>query len=183
MEGPALCRPKSVRDRCTINLYIGIPLLIIVAILQSSLLPRVPVFGLVPNLMLLTIVAWSFQRGPNEGLVWGLIGGLAIDLASGALVGISPLPLMVAALVAGIGSARIFSGNVVLPALVALLAIVLYQAIWLIVLGLVGQPVSWQMAIQIAPPLTLLNLALMPIVYFGISWLARLTPSSRVKLG
>ena len=119
MEGSALCRPKSVRDRCTINLYIGIPLLIIVAIIQSSLLPQVPVFGLVPNLMLLTIVAWSFQRGPNEGIVWGLIGGLAIDLASGALVGISPLPLMVAALVAGIGRTRIFSGNVVLPALVA----------------------------------------------------------------
>jgi rod shape-determining protein MreD len=170
--------------RWIINLYIGIPLLIIVAVLQSSILPQIRIFGLVPNLMLLTVVAWSFRRGPNDGIVWGMIGGLMIDLASGAPLGISPLPLMVAALVVGAGRARIFAGNVVLPVIVSLLTLVLYQAMYVILLMLAGKPVSWgEGVLRVAAPLVLLNLALMPVVYVVISWLARLTEGSRVRLG
>jgi rod shape-determining protein MreD len=134
--------------------------------------------------MLLTVVAWSFRRGPNDGMVWGMIGGVMIDLASGAPLGISPLPLMVAALVVGAGRARIFSGNVVLPVIVALMTLALYQAVYIILLMLVGQPVSWgEGVLRVAAPLVLLNLALMPVVYVVISWLARLTEGTRVRLG
>lgn len=107
-----------------------------------------------------------------------------IDLASGAPLGISPLPLMVAALVVGAGRARIFSGNVVLPVIVALMTLALYQAVYIILLMLVGQPVSWgEGVLRVAAPLVLLNLALMPVVYVVISWLARLTEGTRVRLG
>jgi rod shape-determining protein MreD len=134
--------------------------------------------------MLLTVVAWSFRRGPNDGMVWGMIGGVMIDLASGAPLGISPLPLMVAALVVGAGRARIFSGNVVLPVIVALMTLALYQAVYIILLMLVGHPVSWgEGVLRVAAPLVLLNLALMPVVYVVISWLARLTEGTRVRLG
>jgi rod shape-determining protein MreD len=134
--------------------------------------------------MLLTVVAWSFRRGPNDGIVWGMIGGVMIDLASGAPLGISPLPLMVAALVVGAGRARIFSGNVVLPVIVALMTLALYQAVYIILLMLVGHPVSWgEGVLRVAAPLVLLNLALMPVVYVVISWLARLTEGTRVRLG
>ncbi len=134
--------------------------------------------------MLLTVIGWSFQLGPNEGMIWGLIGGLALDLASGAPVGISPLPLMVAALIAGIGRRRVFHSNIVLPALISLFAMVLYQIIYLILLVIVGQPVSWQEGIlHTSLPLTLLNLGLMPIVYLVMLWLARLVQGTRVQLG
>jgi rod shape-determining protein MreD len=170
--------------RWIINLYIGIPLLILVAVLQSSILPQIRIFGLVPNLMLLTVVAWSFRRGPNDGIVWGMIGGLMIDLASGAPLGISPLPLMIAALVVGAGRARIFSGNLVLPVIISLLTLALYQVLYVVLLMLVGQPVSWEEGVlRVAAPLVFLNLVLMPIVYIAISWLARLTEGSRVRLG
>jgi len=134
--------------------------------------------------MLLTVVAWAFQRGPNEGMVWAALGGLAVDLASGAPLGISPPPLMVAALVAGVGRRRVFHGNLVLPALISLFAIALYQMIYLVLLALTGQPPSWRVGIvQIGVPLVLLHLALMPIVYFATGWLVRLTQDPRVRLG
>ena len=129
-------------------------------------------------------MAWSFHRGPNVGMVWGVIGGLVIDLASGAPLGISSLPLIAAAIVAGVGRARIFPGNVVLPAFVSLLAIALYQVIWLISLMIVGQPVTWRVGVlQVAAPLLLLNMVLMPVIYFGMLWLARLMQGARVRLG
>lgn len=134
--------------------------------------------------MLLAVIGWSFQLGPNEGMVWGLIGGLALDLASGAPVGISPLPLMAAALVAGIGHNRIFPGNIVLPALISLFALVLYQGIYLILLMMIGQSMNWQEGIfRTSLPLILLNLGLMPIVYVIMLWLARLVQGTRVQLG
>ncbi len=137
-----------------------------------------------PNLTLLTVVAWSFYRGPNEGMVWGMIGGLLIDLASGAPTGISSLPLMLAALVTGFGRTRIYSGNLILPALISLFAILLYQIIWLLLLAVVGRPVGWRLGvIQVAVPLFLLNMLLMPIVYFVMARLARLVQGSRVSLG
>ncbi len=139
---------------------------------------------MVPNLMLMTVVAWSFRRGPNDGMVWGMIGGLMIDLASGAPLGISPLPLMVAALVVGAGRARIFSGNMVLSVIVALMTLALYQAMYILLLILAGQSVSWEEGVLgVAAPLVLLNLVLMPVVYVVISWIARLTEGTRVRLG
>lgn len=134
--------------------------------------------------MLLTVVAWSFRRGPNDGIVWAMIGGLMIDVASGAPLGISPLPLMVAALVVGAGRARIFSGNLVLPVIVSVLTLALYQAMYVALLMVVGQPISWREGVlRVAAPLVLLNLALMPIVYVAILGLSRLTEGSRVRLG
>jgi hypothetical protein len=87
-------------------------------------------------------------------------------------------------LVVGAGRARIFAGNVVLPVIVSLLTLVLYQAMYVILLMLAGKPVSWgEGVLRVAAPLVLLNLALMPVVYVVISWLARLTEGSRVRLG
>jgi rod shape-determining protein MreD len=166
------------------SLYVGIPLLLSLAFLQSSVLPRIPILTVVPNLTLLTIVAWSFQRGPNEGMVWAMIGGLAIDLATGAPLGISPPPLMVAALVVGIARGSVFRRNILLPALISLLAIGLYQIIHLALFKAVGLSVSWRTGIEEAAiPSTVVHLALMPIVYLSVSWLARLVHGSQIRLG
>lgn len=171
-------------EEWTTNLYAGIPLLIVVAVLQSAVLPQIPVFGLVPNLMLLTVMAWGSRRGPNDGMVWGMIGGLLIDLASGAPLGISSLPLMAAALAVGAARARVFSGNLVLPVIVWLATLVAYQTLYLMLLTIAGQPVSWaEGVVRVGAPLIILNLALMPVVYAGISMFARLLEGSRVRLG
>ena len=166
------------------SLHVGIPLLLSLAFVQSSVLPRIPNPTVVPNLTLLTIAAWSFQRGPNEGMVWAMIGGLAIDLTSGAPLGVSPPPLMVAALIAGMARARVFRRNILLLALISLLAIGLYQIIHLALFKAVGLPVSWRTGIvEVALPSTVVHLALMPAVYLSVSWLTRLVHGSQIRLG
>lgn len=166
------------------SLYLGIPLLILVAVFQSSVLPHISILGLVPNLMLLVVIGWGFQRGPNEGMVWAMIGGLALDLASGSPIGVSPPPLMVAALVAGVGRTQVFQGNVVLLAFITLLALALFQVFYLALLVLAGRELSWRVAIwEVGFPLLLLHLVLMPIVYLCVAWLARLVRGPRVRLG
>ncbi len=134
--------------------------------------------------MLLTVIAWSSRRGPNDGMVWGMLGGLFLDLASGAPLGISSLPLMVSAMVVGVSRTRIFSGNVILPLMVWFMALALYQILYVSLLAVSGRPVSWaQGIVGVAAPMIVLSLVLLPFVYVATSGLARLVEGSRVKLG
>lgn len=139
---------------------------------------------MVPNLTLLSVIAWSFHRGPNEGIIWGLVGGLASDLASGVTLGISPIPLMIAALAAGVGYRRVVRDNLVLPIGITLVAVVLYQTSYLILFTLTSRPIQLPVGIwQIGAPLTVIHMTLMPLFYFGIAWLARLLEGPRLQIG
>src|SRR5512136_1616377 len=100
--------------------YFTIPFLLVVAILQSTAAPRLAMAGARPDLMLTSVVAWSLlaafrareleyagespslTRGINDGVVWGFVGGMFLDLLSGAPLGTSALALMAAALAVGV---------------------------------------------------------------------------------
>lgn len=147
-------------------------------------MPHLTIFGLVPNLALLTVMGWSFHRGPNEGMVWAFLGGLFVDLASGAPLGLSIVPLVAACLVAGYGYYRIYYGNLIVPALFALLALTVYQVSFVILLLLTGQPIDWQIGVLgVGFPLVLLHLVLMPLFYFASAWIVRLVFGPGVRLG
>ena len=92
---------------------------------------------------------------------------------------------MAAALTAGAAYRRIYQANLILPALITLPAVILYQALFIILLVLTGQPVSWHLGIvKVGTPLVLLHFLLMPIFYYSIGWLTQLASSPRkIKLG
>jgi len=71
------------------------------ALLQSVAGRYLTVFGVVPNVVLLMVAAWGFRRGWAGGLLWGIVGGFALDLFSAAPLGTHVLALSVAGFVAG----------------------------------------------------------------------------------
>lgn len=66
--------------------------------MESSLLP---LFTIRPNLTLVVSAAWAAIRG-DEGFIWGLGGGLLLDLQSGAPFGMHVTGLMVGNLFAAL---------------------------------------------------------------------------------
>src|SRR5512143_234247 len=100
------------------SLYATVALLGLLAVVQSSVLTRVDPSTLHPNLMLLAVIAWALQRGSREGLTWGFVGGLALDVVSGVPLGLNALILTAAGYLAGLGEARIFRTNFILPVLI-----------------------------------------------------------------
>ena len=137
-----------------------------------------------PNLVLVAVLAWSFQRGPNEGLVWAWIGGILSDLASGAVVGISALPLMAAALIAGMTHRRVFHGNLLVSAMVALLANLVFQFIYLVLLVLTQPSIQFPGGIlRIAGMLALVHTIAIPLGYLGTFWLVRIVEGPRLQVG
>jgi rod shape-determining protein MreD len=78
-------------------------LLLLAVVLQVTLFANLAYDGVVPNLMLLVVVAAALARGPEFAMTLGFVGGLLIDLAPPAdhVAGRWALALVVAGYLAG----------------------------------------------------------------------------------
>ena len=153
------------------NGYWTFALLIALVVLQTTLAPHVTVLGVHPDLPLIAVTAWSLLRGTEEGMLWALIAGVAMDFLSGAPFGMSTLPLLIVAFGAGLSQRGIFRFDLVIPILVIPVATLVYQATMLAWLKAFGWPVSWVDGLsRIILPSVLINTFLMP----GFYWLLRL---------
>lgn len=155
-------RPGLLLGRSSLAL-LGLALTILA---QATLLSRVRLFGACPNLMLVTTVAVSLLLGMSEGLIWGFVGGLGLDLITGMPLGTSSLALMTACLLTNLGRSRVFSGSLWWPMLMITLATPLYAWIVLLTQQVRGIPVDWVATTElVVGPELLLNAISMALVY------------------
>jgi rod shape-determining protein MreD len=151
-------------------------LLIAIVIIQTTAMPHLTIMGVKPDLMLLMVVSWSLLRGAKEGLIWALIGGIGLDLLSGAPFGISTVALVLLSLLAGRGELSVFRTHIALPLIATLVAALLYDLFFLLLLQMRGASMVWaDSLVKVVLPSTLLNVALSPLVYKALYWLHRKT--------
>lgn len=166
-----------------IKTYAVVALLASVALLQSSVLYRFSLGGARLNLMLLVVVSWSLLRGPREGIVWGFIGGLALDFLSGAPLGSCALALTLTGYVASLGQLTLYRTSPAFPSVVALGTSVLYDSVLMVVLSVTDRPTAWQdVFIAVTLPTALLGSLVVPIVYRTLAWLHRRTLPEETEL-
>lgn len=75
---------------------VAIPILLILAIAQVSILTVLPILGQVVQPVVLCAIAWGMLRGIADGLTWAFIGGLLLDLFSIGPWGAQSLAIMAA---------------------------------------------------------------------------------------
>jgi rod shape-determining protein MreD len=119
------------------GLYVVIPLVILLAIAQASVLPAFPLFGVAPALWLVVAVAWSLLRGMREGLIVAFVGGLVIDLLSTAPLGITSLSLMLAIAIVTFLQRHLPKNQTLVPALLMALATIIFWMVYLFILRLI----------------------------------------------
>ncbi|MCP4362834.1 MAG: rod shape-determining protein MreD [Chloroflexi bacterium] len=163
------------------SVYVAIPVMAVLAILQTAVWPYFTIFGLAPQLPLLIALSWGLLRGVNEGIIWGFIGGLLLDLFSISPLGLTALSYMIAiAAVLWIQQA-ISAGRFILPLLLAGLATIIYLIVTLIFLRLLGILSDFDTAVTLLP-LILANAIIMLPVYWLMVGLDRATSPHRVEL-
>lgn len=145
---------------------IGIPLLAMLAILQTTLFADIHFFDGRPDVVLLAVVAWGLAGGDRQGMVWGFVGGLLLDAFSGLPLGTSSISLIIIAFLVSLYAGRVWETNLLMPLGIAAGASLLYHSlmlVWLLLLGrMVDLPFSFSRVIL---PTMILNMILILPVY------------------
>ena len=145
-----------------------IPILMLSAfgLMQSTLLYPISLWTVKPDFMLSIVVAWSLLRGTEEGMLWGFVGGVILDLLSGTPFGIYILAMVATCFLVSLGQMRIFPTNITLPLLAMCVATITYYVLSLLLLRATGWPVAWRETMaKIVFPATLLNGLCMPLIH------------------
>lgn len=154
------------------------------ALVQSVLLSRVDILGARPDLMFLVVLAWAVARSVDEGLVWGFIGGLIIDLRTGGPLGATALALVAVTFLAGQPWGRGIGSPVVRLLVLALVGGLIYHVILLIALAWTGHTVDWGFSLlRVAAPSAVLNTVLAPFIWQPMAWLGRKLRREGLTLG
>lgn len=163
------------------SIYLAIPLMAVLSILQSAVLPRFPILGLTPQLLFLVALAWGLHRGLNEGLVWGFIAGFFTDLFSLTPMGISSLVFMLAIAVAVMLRQVLPPSRFILPMLLATAATLIYLLCYALLIRIVGSGISTQTLLALLPVALLQGFLILPI-YLLLETALRLLRPRRVEL-
>jgi rod shape-determining protein MreD len=143
---------------------------VLLAVLQSTIVPHLRVWDVYPNLPLLVVVCWGVLRGARDGALWGFAAGVAVDLVSGAPFGAATLSLTLVGLLSGLGHATVRRSHVAFPMIAVFVATIVGDLVFLLILWVAGETVRWLDSLfRIVVPSALLNALLTPFIF----WLAR----------
>ena len=111
---------------------------LLLSVMQTSLLPLIAFHGASADFLLLFAVSFGFIRGMRLGVLAGFLAGLLQDLLSGTFLGMNTLTKMLAGLIAGALSDRVFKEQMFLPVVSSVVAAVASYFILALLMLLLG---------------------------------------------
>jgi rod shape-determining protein MreD len=155
-------------------------LLFVVAVAQVSIFAQLHVFGAVPDLLLVSLVALALLRGSVVGAVAGFFAGLLVDTATLGMLGLTSLVLTLAGYWIGRYGETTGRDRAHAPFLSVAVVTVLYEIGLLVVHFVLGESAPAGAVVRSLIPAIVLNLILTAPLY----GLARrlLRPAARDEL-
>ena len=150
--------------------------------LQTTGMPLLSLWGVMPDLMLLVVVSWILLRGASEGIIWSLGGGLMLDLLSGGPIGAATIALALASFVASLSELNVPRTSLLLPVTACILATAAYNAGYLVVLQISGRAIPWGPSLlQVVLLCMVVNGLAMYPTYWAMRWLHLRTSSMKLQ--
>jgi rod shape-determining protein MreD len=140
-------------------------LLFVAAIAQVSIFSQLHVFGAVPDLLLVSLVAVALLRGSVTGAVGGFFAGLLVDTASLGTLGLTSLVLTLAGYWIGRYGETTGRDRAHAPFLSIAVVTVLYELGLLVVHFVLGESAPAGAVVRSLVPAIVLNLILTAPVY------------------
>jgi rod shape-determining protein MreD len=163
------------------SIYLAIPLMALLSILQSAVLPHFPIIGLTPQLLFLVALAWGMQRGFNEGIVWAFIAGFFSDLFSLAPLGVSSLIFVVVTALTLLLQQLLPPSHLILPMLLATAATLVYLFLYALVLRVLGPGLALDTLLSLLPLSLLHGFFIVPL-YWIMGQALRVVRPARVEI-
>ncbi len=159
-----------------VSVYLAVPLMLLLVVLQTAVLSYLPLFNQVPQLPFLVALSWGLLRDLEEGVIWAFVGGILLDLFSITPFGLTPLAWMAAIAMAILIIRPLTSSRVILPTLVAALATIFYLGLSMLLLRLFGYQVTSVVTAVLLPMAALHALLILPIYWLMYIADRRLSP-------
>jgi rod shape-determining protein MreD len=122
--------------------YVGIPVLILAAILDVTLMAQFRIGGGAPDLVFMLVVSWALLSTLQEALVWAVVGGVVKDALSVAPLGTSALGMVIVVFLVDSLFGTVRRNNLLIPLPVIAIGTVIYHLVILAVLQIVGYGLS-----------------------------------------
>ena len=162
---------------------LALALLVIAAVLQTTLVAPLPLLGGRPDLVLLVVLALALAGGRGAGAVAGFAGGLLGDIWSTQPLGTAALVLCALGYLAGMAS-RELAGSTVLALAAVAIATVLALVGEGVVLGIVGDAsLQWPVLLREVPTSVLYDVLLAPPLLAAVARLHRRLHPAAVAAG
>ena len=102
--------------------------------LESTLLDRVEIFGVVPNFSLILLVTIALSRGKMTGGFVGLVVGLLEDIIFSPIIGVKAFIYFFIGYTVGMSENKLSRDNLLIPVLMTCAATVFYNTAFLILM-------------------------------------------------
>lgn len=163
------------------SIYAAIPLLGLLAVMQTAVLPKFQFLGASPQLPFLVALAWGLLHTHEEGMIWAFVAGLWMDVFSITPMGMTALVYVVAVTAVLIINNAFPTSRLLMPILMAGLATIIAYLLNLFILRILGIITNFQ-AINFLPTYTLLNSIFILPVYWVIYALERKFRPKQIQL-
>ena len=157
--------------------YILVPILVLTVLVQTAFFSQISLLGVKPDLVLIAAAVWAVMRGVKEGALWVILGGLLVDLFSGAPLGKGIIALTPVLLLAMAAQVVEVESGFLLSLGVVFLSAFFYEIVSRLILQ--AQMIWWHSVLWVALPAALVNTVLTPPVYGALHHLR--TRSAPVK--
>lgn len=150
-------------------------LILIPLAIQTAFFPHLPLFGVIPNLLLILTVCYGLLQGVYRGFYFGLLSGFCLDLAGSGILGINIIALGALGLGAGYLERVIFKGYLLVPICTVQVGTLLAELFSYLILLAFGWRIKFLSFLGATLlPLCLYHLILSAPVYYGLlKWLDR----------
>ena len=85
--------------------------LLVISVVQTTVLRSIEIFGVVPNLIVVSVICYALMRGDFRGIIFGSIAGAVLDLLSGRMVGMNTILCSTMALLCACLFDSLFNNN------------------------------------------------------------------------
>ncbi len=162
-----------------------LPIMFLAALLlQTTLLVKLRVFGVMPDFMLLVAVAAGITAGPVRGATLGFVSGMVIDLFLPTPLGLSALVFTLVGYGVGVANTGVLRSAWYIPVLTAGAASMAGEVLYAVVGSVLGEQMVNGHLATIAVVVGVTNAVLAPVAVKLVDWsLGSLKDSRSLRTG
>lgn len=148
---------------------VGLALTIVInIIIQSTILPYLSIFGIVPNTGLIIVVVISLLRGKYYGSFFGLCVGLVQDILYGHAIGVNGLIYFLMGYVIGTVQKNLDIENKIIPIICSAIGTIFYNFSYFLMMFFLSRNIPIPIMLKSVFSLEILYNSILSIFIYGI---------------